>query len=455
MKALITGLLFFVLPVLLISQEQPSAIDLSNGIRKDLRKDNPDEAVAKSLLLIDLKSTYLVDIIHSNVTNQIKKANEDMLDLEEVTEFLFLTKLDEQGNSKISKVIHEELAWAMILNASKRKLKLKLANRFAENQVDTVNYPARAQRYALLIAEELNPDIKAELRTLKLILDNTIHALQSNPYLDRMGPKAYDELLASWSRFILASAYFQNSTLDPNTKGENLKLAAKYSAGPGDAAFKSYVQTDYYLLTGSYQKKGFRQDYLDFLLENELFQESLSIKADLCLLNPRDENFIALRDEYSTTNKSNIGFNEFWKDKVLSVCKPLPVNEFVCPEDSLSYPIGDKSKWTFVDVWGSWCSPCVEEFPSLQEAYSKNLKQANSNLIITTWAFDNPEPMQKLYEKEGYTVPYTHIDNDLQTLFHIHSWPTKMLISPEGKYLKIPYGVDWQEFVKNYIQALE
>jgi thiol-disulfide isomerase/thioredoxin len=450
MKAHLTCFFIMLIPMFLFAQEQPSAIDLSNGIRSDLRKGEVEEAINKALVLIDLKSTYLVDLIHSNVTSGLSRAFENNEDMSEQTHYLFLLGLEEKENSKINKLIGEVLAWAKILNASNSRGKLRLVENFADNQVDTVNYQARAQRYSLLIAKQLDYNNRAERELGLRILDQNIRALQSNPYLDQMGPKAYDELLAAWSRFVLASSYFHKSQLEFANKAENLKKAAHFSLGPREAAFKSYLLTDCLFLAGSNFKKGYRKEYLDYLLENDLIQESLEIKADLCLLNPTDESFNSLRSDYAIANTTKISFRDFWKAKVSSVCKPLPVKEFVCPEDSLVYPIGDEEKWTFVDVWGSWCSPCVAEFPSLQEAYNKNINQQNSKLIITTWAFDNPEPMKKLYEKEGYTVPYTHIDNDLQTFFHIHSWPTKMLISPEGRYLKIPYGVDWQMFVKNY-----
>lgn len=52
--------------------------------------------------------------------------------------------------------------------------------------------------------------------------------------------------------------------------------------------------------------------------------------------------------------------------------------------------------------------------------------------------------------KNNYTFPVSEINNQITQLFKVSSYPTKILISLDNKYLKIPFGVNWKEYMKNY-----
>ena len=49
-----------------------------------------------------------------------------------------------------------------------------------------------------------------------------------------------------------------------------------------------------------------------------------------------------------------------------------------------------------------------------------------------------------------FTFPVFEIDNKVNDDFEITGYPTKILISPTGNYLKIPSNVDWRMYIKNY-----
>ena len=46
----------------------------------------------------------------------------------------------------------------------------------------------------------------------------------------------------------------------------------------------------------------------------------------------------------------------------------------------ISNDVFKDSKLTVVNVWGSWCGPCVQEIPELQKL-SENMKDKNVNVI--------------------------------------------------------------------------
>jgi hypothetical protein len=41
-------------------------------------------------------------------------------------------------------------------------------------------------------------------------------------------------------------------------------------------------------------------------------------------------------------------------------------------------------------------------------------------------------------------------DNQVEKTYKVAGYPTKLLLTPEGKYLVVPFGADWISFVKHY-----
>lgn len=74
-----------------------------------------------------------------------------------------------------------------------------------------------------------------------------------------------------------------------------------------------------------------------------------------------------------------------------------------------------------------------------------------SNLKIVTFSYSS-QNLADFLQKNQYTFPVSEIDDQIKNQFGINSFPTKILISPEGNYIVIPFGVDWKMYVKNYIQ---
>ncbi len=49
-----------------------------------------------------------------------------------------------------------------------------------------------------------------------------------------------------------------------------------------------------------------------------------------------------------------------------------------------------------------------------------------------------------------YTFPVAMSDKLVEKSYNINSYPSKILVSPQGKYLVIPFNIDWVDFVKKY-----
>ena len=108
-----------------------------------------------------------------------------------------------------------------------------------------------------------------------------------------------------------------------------------------------------------------------------------------------------------------------------------------------------EDQFTYIDVWGTWCSPCVRELPDLQKLYTKNRSNPNTRLTIYTFS-SGSKNLSEFMEKNHFTFPVAEISDSLVQQLRIVEFPTKILITPQGRYLNIPYGVDWRESLFNY-----
>lgn len=91
-----------------------------------------------------------------------------------------------------------------------------------------------------------------------------------------------------------------------------------------------------------------------------------------------------------------------------------------------------KGKYLYLDFWGSWCGPCVQELPNLKQTY-ENLDTTKIDVLGV--ARDNEQSLRNSIEK--YQITWKQIlsnnDNQIVEKYSINSYPTTLLIDPEGK----------------------
>lgn len=102
-----------------------------------------------------------------------------------------------------------------------------------------------------------------------------------------------------------------------------------------------------------------------------------------------------------------------------------------------------RGKYVIIDFWGSWCVWCIRGFPAMKDIYTKY----KDDLEILGVACQDPE---KKWRKavEHYDLPWLQVRcpddmlDDLAEMYGIEGFPTKAVVSPEGKLLKIVVGED-------------
>jgi thiol-disulfide isomerase/thioredoxin len=98
-----------------------------------------------------------------------------------------------------------------------------------------------------------------------------------------------------------------------------------------------------------------------------------------------------------------------------------------------------RGKYVILDFWGSWCGWCIKGIPLMKEYYQK---YAGKFEILGIDCNDPERKWKAAVEKYG--LPWLHVYNpresDLLDLYDIEGFPTKIIIGPDGRIVKIIEG---------------
>lgn len=91
-------------------------------------------------------------------------------------------------------------------------------------------------------------------------------------------------------------------------------------------------------------------------------------------------------------------------------------------------------KYLFLEFWGTWCAPCIEELPNLKYVYENTDRSKIEFLGI---AEDSFKSLKEYLEKDS--IPWSQIiseqDNNLVEEYGIISFPTSFLINEKGEII--------------------
>jgi peroxiredoxin len=109
-----------------------------------------------------------------------------------------------------------------------------------------------------------------------------------------------------------------------------------------------------------------------------------------------------------------------------------------------------RGKVVIINFWATWCAPCREEMPLLQQFALANSQDA----VVIGIDLDEPEDLVTSFV-EQYKIDFPILmdaGGKVADRYVVHGFPTSILINPEGKITAIHIGkltqADLSEFGK-------
>ncbi|WP_017416285.1 cytochrome c biogenesis protein/redoxin [Clostridium tunisiense] len=108
-----------------------------------------------------------------------------------------------------------------------------------------------------------------------------------------------------------------------------------------------------------------------------------------------------------------------------------------------------KGKVIFLNFWATWCPPCREEMPNIEEIYKK-YNNNKDEIVILGVAMPNigregsVASIKKFLKEEGYSFPVVFDeDGKLSSDYFINAFPTTYIIGKDGRIVNyIPGAMD-------------
>ncbi|MEM6380971.1 MAG: TlpA disulfide reductase family protein, partial [Bacteroidota bacterium] len=178
-------------------------------------------------------------------------------------------------------------------------------------------------------------------------------------------------------------------------------------------------------------KEGFENPELVEFLTFDHLNEFLSFEG-VDKIEEEYQNFVATSQKVPLVNKLKANY-----EKWAHLKSGMPAPDFTYPDiDSLVHSLSDfKGQYVYIDVWATWCGPCLAEQPYLEKIEAEYAD--NENILFMGVSIDADKAAWKkmVTEKEMYGVQLIAEDawnSKINQDYLIKGIPRFILVDPEG-----------------------
>ncbi len=108
-----------------------------------------------------------------------------------------------------------------------------------------------------------------------------------------------------------------------------------------------------------------------------------------------------------------------------------------------------KGNVIILNIWATWCKPCIAEFESLEKAKEKF---TNKNIKIVAVSNENLDLILNFVEKRQFNLEFVKLNGDL-SYFNAYSLPTTVIYDKNGdEAFRLTGGVDFN--TNNFLERI-
>ncbi|WP_158827189.1 TlpA family protein disulfide reductase [Mucilaginibacter lacusdianchii] len=294
-------------------------------------------------------------------------------------------------------------------------------------------------RYALLVYKMLlnanqKPDADVLLqKTISRLEGFVADTLNRNHYADQN---------------ILAYAWYLKYTAAKGADSvkalQYLSKAAQYSP----KAEKEKAYTSFYDRYFLESKESYRDEFIKSLFNSGDDEQALKVFAEHVTAEPASLDDM---QKLYQTNYPEKDFKQFFTNNIVSTWKTAP-NFTLKGVDGIEHSLNDfKNTWLVIDFWGTWCPPCRKEMPDLNTFNDEIDKGKHKGIAFLSIACRDKEDNVKAFlATNKYSLPAVISNQLVEQQYGIPYYPSKVIVSPNGKMLLLKYGDDWRAIIKKF-----
>jgi thiol-disulfide isomerase/thioredoxin len=112
-----------------------------------------------------------------------------------------------------------------------------------------------------------------------------------------------------------------------------------------------------------------------------------------------------------------------------------------------------RGKTVLLNIWATWCGPCIKEIPDLKEIYAQF---KDKNVVVLGVLLDSESPAAAkpiVLEQLRIDYPTWYGDDAFAKQFGIQAFPTTVIIDKNGKIVSQNVGLQNKERFINLLKA--